>query len=129
MSEVQNGEIIQIPQGEAGATILQVLQANIGMEVSVDYVIGGSCVSTQGGTLYAATAQYIALYDAESGAYALSPLNSAQTIRFLPGGAQTPAAEAPQANTTSGVQPVNGGYRAQAHAAFNYAKRKSQRIE
>lgn len=127
MSETQQERIFQVPQGEAGETLAQVLQANLGMEVSVDSAVGQSCITTQSGLLFAASAQYIVLYDPETGGYLLLTFDTVQAVHFLPGGAQTPAAEAP--NTTgSAVQPV-AAYRTQAQAAFQYAKRLSQRIE
>lgn len=134
MSQTQPGSIFQIPSDESSGTMVGILQANAGQRVTAEFVIGTEDTTARSGILASASPEYLVLQDPETGNSTVCDIRTLQFVRFLSAQTDTDASadkNAAQPNAAIGsVQPVSQGYRSsQSQAAFNYARRKSQRLE
>ena len=81
----------EIPSDEANAlrgNIQQVLLENIGLFVSIDFLIGAATLVTKQGILYSVGVSFLVLYDPAQGTYMVCDLYSAKFVTFFdPGNA------------------------------------------
>lgn len=129
MSQIPAQSVFQIPSDEGNATLTRILQANAGQRVAAEFVIGTEETATRTGILTSATPEYLVLQDPDSQTSTVCDVRTLQFIRFFPPQSGASAEGTPPAQNTPSVQPVGSGYRSQSQAAFNYARRKSQRLE
>lgn len=129
MSQNPAETVFQIPSDEANATLTRILQANVGLRAAAEFVIGTEEMVMRTGILISASPEYLVLQDPDSQISTVCDVRTLQFIRFFP--AQSGALDegAPPAQNAPSVQPVGNGYPSQSQAAFNYARRKSQRLE
>jgi len=129
MSQIPAESVFQIPSDEANATLTRILQANAGLRVAAEFVIGTEETATRTGILTSATSEYLVLQDPDSQTSTVCDVRTLQFVRFFPPQAGASVDEIPPVPNAPSVQPVSAGYRSQSQAAFNYARRKSQRLE
>ena len=81
----------EIPSDEANAlrgNIQQVLLENIGLFVSIDFLIGAATLVTKQGILYSVGVSFLVLYDPAQGTYMVCDLYSVKFVTFFdPGNA------------------------------------------
>ena len=132
---VQGG--IQLPDVTGSGTMAQLLAGNVGRRVEAEFWVGSNAVEKKSGVLAAASDQYIVLYDPETGGDVVCEFYSLRFMHFLPDNAvhspaqeRENAGESPEtdAEITQSVRPVSAPARV-SQAAFNYARRKCQKLE
>lgn len=142
MSRLQQTQGVQLPQEQTQATMVQLLLKNIGRSVIAEFMTGLNEMICKKGEIRAASENYLILTDANTGAEIACDMYSLRFVTFCPmenTQSETETQEAaPEAQTQPETQspiPVNGAEavfataRPLTQAAFNYARRKTRRIE
>ena len=76
----------EVPSDEANAlrgNIQQVLLENIGLFVSIDFLIGAATLVTKQGILYSVGVSFLVLYDPAQGTYMVCDLYSVKFVTFF----------------------------------------------
>ena len=76
----------EVPTAEENAlrgNIQQVLLENIGLTVSIDFLIGASTLITKRGILYSVGVSFVVLYDPVDGTYTVCDLYSIKFVTFI----------------------------------------------
>lgn len=76
----------EIPSDEANAlrgNIQQVLLENIGLFVSIDFLIGAATLVTKQGVLYSVGVSFLVLYDPSQGTYMVCDLYAVKFVTFF----------------------------------------------
>lgn len=144
MSRLQQAQTqgIQLPQEQAQATMVQLLMENIGRSVVAEFMTGLNEMVCKRGEIRAASENYLILTDAATGVEIACDMYSLRFVAFCPTDAAqnetttqeaTPEAQAqPETEAPTqpgGVEAVFATARPLTQAAFNYARRKTRRIE
>ncbi|MDD3335085.1 MAG: hypothetical protein PHI98_06145 [Eubacteriales bacterium] len=147
MSEAQTNGRIQIPDANPESPVTnmqQLLAANIGKEIVGEFLIGADSIEEKSGILYAVRPDYFVLFDDRNLVYVVCDIYALRFATFyLPG--TRPGAKNGATETTSLREPApadGGNGRAvtaaamaplrttpNGQAAFQYAKRKANRLE
>ncbi len=132
MSEIQQTQAgyLQIPAGE-NATMARLLSANLGREVVAEFLVGTDDIVRKAGILYAASAEYMVLYDDVNLTNIACYLPSLRFVTFYLSGTRPDTSGQNTASRQAAQQEAEtrGGVRPQTQAAFNYAKRKTRKLD
>lgn len=139
MSETQQSGHIQLPEatGADSGSMRQILAQNLGREVVAEFLIGTDEIVRKSGTLYAAEEEYIVLADDMNLTEIVCSMPSLRFVTFYLPGARPDANGSAVGDRRDGqargsAQPAPsaaGTARAQTQAAFNYARRKTRKLE
>lgn len=139
MSETQTIGRIALPDGENSDSMIRLLEGNIGRRVMAEFFVGTDTLILKSGILSAVSENYLVLYDDEAGTDIACDFYSLRFVTFYPlrersdEADQAPEEQTEQtplnAQTIRGVQNVSTPMCTPTQAAFNYAKRKSRRLE
>lgn len=137
MSETQTTDRIELPTGENSGSMIRLLESNIGRWVTAEFFVGSNSLISKSGILMAVSENYLVLYDDATGTEIACDFYSLRFVTFYPlserPGAASQAQESQTEGTTTDAQGIRQNVSAPVctptQAAFNYARRKSRRLE